>query len=54
VPCKKDLNTIASIWSENILGYLSPKGGAGKKPTFVNPNSIWIIIKHFIMSPWLR
>ena len=24
-----------------------------QKPTFVNSNSTWIIVKHFIMSPWL-
>ena len=23
------------------------------KPTFLNSNLIWIIVKHFIMSPWL-
>ena len=32
----------------------TPVFPSSQKPTFPNSNSIWIIIKHFIISLWLR
>ena len=47
-----------SLW---LVLFLAPRGfslgtsvyPSPQKPTFSNSNSIWIIVKHFIMSPWL-
>ena len=48
-----------SLW---LVLFLAPRGfslgtsvyPSPQKPTFSNSNSIWIIVKHFIMSPWLE
>ena len=51
VSCGLSLLVLYSAAGSFSLGtpvFLSPQ-----KPTFLNSNSIWIIVKHFIMSPWL-
>ena len=45
-----------------LVLFLDPRGfspgtpvfPSPQKPTFLNSNSIWIIVKHFIMSLWLE
>ena len=50
------------MWVEFVVGSLLFSEGffsgyssfpSPQKPTFPNSNSIWIIVKHFIMSLWL-
>ena len=42
-----------------LVLFLAPRGfspgtpGSPQEPTFPNSNSIWIIVRHFIMSLWL-
>ena len=52
-----DSQTWRHMWVEFVVGsrpcserfFLS----SPQKPTFPNSNSVWIIVKHFIMSLWL-
>ena len=40
--------------SERFFSRYTPVFPSPQKPTFPNSNSIWIIVKHFITSLWLR